>query len=325
MFGIPWAGALALLGVAAAPELATDAACVACHPTVAAEWWSSQHRSAFTEPTFQEAHALEPHAFCRGCHAPQQDPAIDQVTPAAIVGVGCLSCHVADGVILAGEGTAGTSASPHPLRRDPGLGAAACGRCHQFAFPDDGLRERPLLMQATIDEHAASRRSDRSCAACHMPKGADGRRSHAFAASRDPAALRRALRVEADRVDARRIRVTLRAGEVGHAVPTGDLLRRLEVGAALPGRAAQSSRRYLARHFGQRRQASGIVVRDELGDDRVPGDGRPREVLLEVDGAEGEAIDWWVRYQRVSHRRRLDPAGDAIAGMIEVAAGQLPP
>jgi hypothetical protein len=158
-----------------------------------------------------------------------------------------------------------------------------------------------------------------------MPKEPDGRRSHAFAASRDPAALRRALRIDAARVDARRVRVTLRAGEVGHAVPTGDLLRRLEVGAALPGDATSGTRRYLARHFGQRRQASGIVVRDELYDDRVPADGRPREVILEVDGAEDAAIDWWVRYQRVSHRRRLDPAGDAIDGTIEVAAGRLPP
>ncbi len=324
MFGIPWARALVLLGATATPHTTTDAACVACHPRVAAEWWSSQHRSAFTESTFQAAHALEPRAFCRSCHAPEQDPAISKITPKATVGVSCRSCHLRGDEIVTGSSRAPVAA-PHSVRRDPEFGRLACGPCHQFEFPDAGLRETPEQMQSTLDEHALSRHRKRSCVACHMPADAAGRSSHSFALSRDPAALRRSVRVDAQRVDARTIRLTLAAGEVGHAVPTGDLLRRLEIAAAPSARPQATSRRYLARHFAQVRQASGIALLSEIRDDRVPADGRPRVVTLEVDAADDEAILWWVRHQRVAHHRSFDPRNAIVDGETELASGRLSP
>ncbi len=324
MFGIPWAGAIALLGAAAAPQGMSDAACVACHPSVAAEWSGSQHRSAFTESTFQSAHALEPRAFCRACHAPEQDPTVSAISPAAELGVSCRSCHVVEDELVSGLRRSSGQA-PHSVRRDPEFGRLGCARCHQFNFPDSDLRGTPLAMQSTLDEHAASRNPRRPCVDCHMPRGADGRASHGFAVSRDPEALRRSVRVSARRLDARRVEVTLVAGEVGHAVPTGDLLRRLEVGASPLRRPAYATRRYLARHFGQLRQPSGIALLDELRDDRVPADGRPRTITLEVDADPGEALRWWVRYQRVAHNRSLNPQRALLDGEIELASGRLPP
>jgi hypothetical protein len=60
-------------------------------------------------------------------------------------------------------------------------------------------------------------------------------RSHAFVASRDPAFVRQAVRVQAVRDDATTILLTLSPGNVGHAFPTGDLFRRLVVVAEVPG------------------------------------------------------------------------------------------
>lgn len=324
MFGIPWAGAIALLCGVATPQSTTDAACVSCHPTVAAEWSASQHRTAFTESTFQTAHSLEPRAFCRACHAPEQNPSTRELTPASALGVSCRSCHLIDGEIVSGEGTVSADA-PHSVRRDPDFGGLGCARCHQFDFPDSGLRAAPLAMQSTVDEHAASRHRGRSCAECHMPAGAAGRASHSFAVTRDPEALRRSVRVRARRVDEGQVVLTLVAGEVGHAVPTGDLLRRLEVGAAPARRPEMATRRYLARHFGQVRQPTGIALLDEIYDDRVPADGQPREVSLKLEAGRDETIVWWVRYQRVAHHRSLDPERALVDGEIELASGRLLP
>jgi hypothetical protein len=46
-----------------------NAACVSCHPAVAREWQASRHRQAYTNAAFRQALAVEPSAFCRGCHA----------------------------------------------------------------------------------------------------------------------------------------------------------------------------------------------------------------------------------------------------------------
>jgi hypothetical protein len=79
-----------------------NATCVACHPQEAAEWRASRHRAAYSNAAFQEALRIEPTAFCRGCHAPESDPAADPPPPVADLGVGCVTCHVVEpGVVLA--------------------------------------------------------------------------------------------------------------------------------------------------------------------------------------------------------------------------------
>ncbi|PRQ02346.1 Doubled CXXCH motif [Enhygromyxa salina] len=311
----------------AAEALLDNAACVRCHTEQARDWSASSHQTAFVDPAFQVAHAIEPRAYCRACHAPEADPADPGITPAASLGVACVSCHVRDGEILAGPGPARSADSPHAVRRDAGLDQpASCGACHEFDFPDGALRDRPLAMQRTVTEHAGSRFAARSCVSCHMPRLDDGRRSHRFAASRDPAMLRDAVRVAAERRGPSSVRITLRPGRVGHAFPTGDLLRRIEVGAVAVGPAGEGEprRRYLARHFGDRAQRSGIVVRDELFDDRVPARGL-RVVDLELPDAPERDVRWWVDYQRVAHQRSSDPRDAVLDGSLALAGGTLAP
>ncbi|MGH1340344.1 MAG: hypothetical protein ACRBN8_02240 [Nannocystales bacterium] len=315
LLALPIVHVLSWIAGASVPPSAQDATCVRCHAPEAVQWSLSSHRTAFTGSEFQAAFAVEPTAFCRDCHAPSDTPA---------VGVGCLSCHEGpDAAVLAGPSPRSDAPAPHPVLRTPAFATTdACARCHEFAFPDGALRDGVALMQSTVTEHAQSPFGNRSCGDCHMPKVGD-RRDHTFAASRDPDVLRQALRWAVRRVDAGTVEVSLWAGEVGHAFPTGDLFRRLEVSANVVGRPKTLVQRYLARHFGPARQSSGVVLRGEVRDDRVPASGEPRIVRLQVDAGLDDTVEWSVRYQRVAHPRGFDPREALLDGEVELARGQL--
>jgi hypothetical protein len=179
-------------------------------------------------------------------------------------------------------------------------------------------------MQTTITEHAASAAASRSCAACHMPHGAGGRRSHAFAASRDPDLLRRAVDVRASRAGATAARITLTPRDVGHALPTGDLFRRLEISAEAAGPDEMSlggAVRYLARHWElDPRKVGRRLVRD----DRLAGGAVDIELDLGA-AARGREIVWRVAYQRVAHPDGIDTREAEIDGEITLASGRLRP
>lgn len=330
LFGLVVPGATAVgrptqRGPSVDAELLEDAACMRCHPHETAQWRGSPHQSSYAESTFQAAIAREPRAYCRACHAPLSDRGVTVDAEAAALGVACTSCHVRDGSVLASTTGTGTAVAPHPITRSAALdGVDGCAGCHEFPFPDTALRDRPLAMQRTVSEHAASPFAAVSCGGCHMPRGEDGRRSHAFVASRDPQLVRAAVDVEAVRLGPTRVSITLRAADVGHAFPTGDLLRRVEVGAVAVRSDAEgpAARRFLARHFGDRVQSSGARVRIEIADDRVPAGGA-RVVELEVPESDGHRVRWWVEYQRVAHQRSHDEATAAVDGGITVAGGIL--
>lgn len=296
-----------------------NAACEGCHVEVAREWRGSMHQRAYIDADYSESLAREPTAFCRGCHAPEADPALPAPPGLAALGVGCVTCHAPAGAVLAAPVHAEASPAPHPLVRTPGFAeAAACGRCHAFSFPG-----RPgVAMQDTLREHASSRHAAKSCADCHMPRRADGGRDHRFVASRDPALLRRALRVRADR-RATAVHLSLEPGWVGHAVPTGDLFRRLWVEAEVADddwQVLAQDARALGRRF-----ASGGGARVPVADDRVGARGEaPTEVVLELgEAARERPIRWRVQYQRVAFA-----AGDGettkIWDSVTIADGLLP-
>ncbi|MEM9461237.1 MAG: multiheme c-type cytochrome [Myxococcota bacterium] len=297
--------------------------CVECHPMQAQQWVESGHAKAFTAPTVQRAFEQEPRAFCRGCHAPEADPRRTTPAEAAAVGVACVSCHVVDGEILAGtEPSSDAPASPHAVRRDPAFTTArACARCHEFGFTDVHARRRPELMQSTVSEHRRSPYADVSCAQCHMPR-VDGHRDHSFTASRDPELLRRAVRVEAQRPSACTLELSLTPVGVGHAFPTGDLMRRIEVRATTSDQ-TWSSTRYLARHWGGARPL-GTLVRVMVADDRVGPGPEPRIVRFELPANRcDEPVKWSARYQRVQEIPGENEAAAVVVGEITLAAGTL--
>jgi len=305
---------------------AQNADCLGCHAAIAAEWAGSEHRSSFVDDAFTRAHAIEPLPFCRGCHAPTASSKSMPSELAADMGVACTSCHVIDGALHAAPGDGD---GPHALVRTTAFASAdACARCHQFDFPDTALRLAPEPMQLTVTEHASSRFAQVACATCHMPWAGQGEmlhRSHGFAASRDPAVVRSAVVVAGARPRATTIAVALAPGIVGHAFPTGDLLRRVAVYAQPLGAEAKRAKvRYLARHFARVQDRPGIVVRKAVTDDRVGVGEGPRIVELELPGAANEPIAWWVVYERVGHPRGRDERAAYVEGGIAIAGGIVP-
>lgn len=296
--------------------LALQAGCVRCHEDVAAEWSASEHRSAYVDPMFQHALAIEPLPFCRGCHAPEADPSAPAPASLAAIGVACVSCHVVDGVVLAAVGRhaqhpGAPPDDPHagvapPVSRQADFGqSAACARCHEFAFPDRRAGGRSELMQSTLSEAAMSPFAESACASCHMPARGT-RRSHAFASTRSPEALAAALSVRAER-HGQRLSLILETRGVGHAFPTGDLFRRLSLSAEAFGddmNLIARARRHLARHFTSHPSPFGLG-RVLAADDRPGGRDHghaPLRITLDLGpAAERARIHWEVAYERVDH------------------------
>jgi hypothetical protein len=305
--------------------VALNAKCEGCHRDVADEWRSSLHQRAHVEPAYQRSFAIEPLAFCRGCHAPEGDPMSEPSESVGALGVGCVTCHVVgDDVLAAPRADADGLRIPHEVARDVRFASAgACASCHEFAFPGSAGRSDAELMQSTISEHRDSEARGESCASCHMPVGPTGKRSHEFRASRDEALLKRALRVEVERVSATTVRFVLTPVGVGHAFPTGDLFRRLELSAEAFGPdnlVVSGARRYLTRHFEIRRDGGGKRL---VKDDRLR-DG-PTTIELELEpSAAGFPVAWRVGYQRVAHPEGVSHEGAVLEADIELARGEIP-
>jgi Cytochrome c554 and c-prime len=311
--------------------LELNQSCEGCHAEIADEWTTSYHALAETDPAYQRAFAIEPLPFCRSCHAPEADPFGPVPVAAARVGVGCVTCHVVGEHILAAPNLqSARAAAPHAITRTPEFAAvAACANCHEFAFPDQFIRGSTALMQATVQEHAHSSEKNLPCASCHMPAVGEGplqHKSHRFAGGHDEQLVKGALRVSADRTTGTAVTFTLVTEGAGHAFPTGDLFRRLEVSAEVTGSDQQvigSARRYLARHFKTERKMS-THLRSVSSDDRPTG--VPISVTLELGAvAVGAGIDWRVTYQRVEHPRSESEHDSVVEAEIEIASGVLPP
>ncbi|MEM6993212.1 MAG: multiheme c-type cytochrome, partial [Myxococcota bacterium] len=295
------------------------AACVDCHPEAASTWQGSLHHRSFSDSDFASAFAAEPRAVCRSCHAPEADPTLG-VTAGALtdLGVACVTCHVARSPGGNGRRTARPTRGHPPLRSPELATASACASCHQFVFPDDPSR----AMQATIDEHVQSPAADVPCIDCHMPRRPElaGARDHGFAASRDPAMLRSAVEVTAERVAAEGVTIELTPASIGHAFPTGDLYRRVVVTAE-----AFDGARQVAGDFailGRQFDAGHRVEQDtRLG---AGGDYAPRRIELGLPGAAGLSVRWSVSYERLDLPQHSDRAQEPF-GSIELYRGWLPP
>jgi len=312
-----------------ASAVALNTTCITCHADEAKQWRGSHHQQSNVNPAYRKAFAIEPTAFCRGCHAPEADPRVDPPEAVSELGVGCVTCHVTEeGVVLAATSTSEPAVrAPHPLRRSAAFSqTGGCAGCHEFRFPVAFGNEDGQFMQTTVREHLRSPAARQACADCHMPR-VEGRRSHAFAEVRDPAWLRQNLRVTAERADDDTLRVTLVQPAPGHEFPTGDLFRRLEVGCELKderGTVLRREVRHLARHF---QILPGQPGRHLVRDDRVGSD--PRVIEFDLASASplprGAKVSWWVRHQRVATvGHGTDPAEAKIESEVLLHSGELP-
>lgn len=308
-------------GLARGPSMAErNRECVSCHADVAREWRGSPHQRADLNPAYRRALAREPLAMCRSCHAPEADPG--GAAPAALseLGVGCVTCHLRGQAVLAAPRSGGQAErAPHALVRDARFGSpAACAACHEFPFPDAALRAEPELMQSTLSEHQKSRYAKLACASCHMP-ASGGRRHHGFA-RRSERALREALVVRVTRPSPTRLALELESSGVGHAFPTGDLFRRLEISVEAVGddyASVARSVRYLTRHY--RPIGKRGLPRRVVRDDRLA----PRaRVELELPPLAGDfPLAWRVAYQRVEHPAGAGEESAVVESEVTLAEG----
>jgi hypothetical protein len=314
----------------------SNASCEGCHPDIAAEWRRSLHHQAWVDPVFQQAYQVEPLGFCRGCHAPESDPENEPTAAAGKLGIGCTTCHVESGHVV---GVKENPGALHPVFADARLAtSAACGGCHQFDFPEGAHQKFPEPMQDTVREHAHSDAAGAECQSCHMPvvDGSEGRHHrHDFTVLGDPAMVKSAAKVSAERVDGESIAITLAPAQAGHAFPTGDMFRKLELRAVAVdknGKTLASARPVaLARTFRD-------VARDPLSadltfqrvsasDTRVPPPGSaPRRVVIPLPPEAATAtVRWQVVYQRMSSPMAEAFHVNQVLDEIVVAEGSLAP
>ncbi len=299
-----------------------NAQCVQCHPAQADQWQGSLHQRAFVDEDFAHAFARERRPFCRSCHAPEADPAAAPTPALAELGVSCVTCHVPPSAglprdaVLASPRSTPAAPAPHPvLRRSTFASADACAGCHEFT----ASRSPDLQMQSTVTEHRASAFADRSCQSCHMPPTSTGGRAHGFPASRDPRMLRAAIQATAER-EGDRVMVSLELGAVGHALPTGDMFRRLVVELCEPDDPMfPLARRILGRRFGGR----SAPARRQIADDRLGMPGAPSTIVLTAPDHAHETLLWRVVYERAD----VTSPGDEpeLFDRIVVAHGRVPP
>lgn len=303
--------------------------CARCHAEIASEWQSSRHRLSYDNPEFLRSvdrEKPEARAFCNGCHAPEMRGNTVS-TQARAEGVGCVTCHVPDGSILAAARADSPSPerAPHAVARNAAFASpAACANCHEFRFFDarhGATDERVQFMQRTLTEHHDGSFEATACSGCHMPKVGNGEarhRAHFFPGGHAPAFVRSALSVRAERRTPTSVTLTLTPQNVTHAVPTGDLFRRLALSARAMTKDGEEllAERFLARHHERRDRGQRLEVKDDRPH-LVP-----RVVTLELGpGAAERPIEYSVVYQRVDHLVGDDERNAVIAGEILIDTG----
>ncbi|MFQ5508260.1 MAG: hypothetical protein ACE5FN_02865 [Leptospirillia bacterium] len=232
-------------------------ACGACHQAIYAEWKTSIHARAYTDPYFQAYWKKDKRIWiCLNCHTPLQNQQPEKVTElkggkvnrpvkepnpafdAALreEGITCAACHVRDGVIY---GPYKDANAPHPTAYDPKYRSTEiCYWCHQvpsgpFQFYNGG----PCATFFEFEDGPYAKKGY-ICQTCHMPEdlrpaaiGGPVRdtRRHLWQGGHFPAMLKRALQVELTTKsptwqpgDAITFNLRLTNGGAGHKIPTGD-------------------------------------------------------------------------------------------------------
>jgi hypothetical protein len=273
--GIPAGGGPIDVGSIPAGIDAVDAAsCGACHRRHYREWERSAHHTSYTNPIFQDEFGSRRSPFCARCHAPRPDRES---------GIDCAACHVRDGAVLS---TTVSGRAPHASRETPELaGTLACARCHQFEF--EGQTDE--LLQRTVDEWMASAHRGTNCQGCHMRAGG-AHHAHDFPGGLDTRLLRDAITVVARATHEggrTRVHFELSANGAGHAVPTGDIFRRVELRAWPEGEedmveSVLLGRRFRVDHGWHEREDRRIPASGSLPIDLTFG-GNARRVVYTID------------------------------------------
>jgi hypothetical protein len=309
----------------AADELLDARGCAGCHAAITEEWAASRHALAWTNGIFQGEYAGRPLAWCVNCHAPLTTQQAGRFRDR---GVDCATCHVRGGALVSARKRPG---SPHATVADPSFGSPAfCADCHEFTFPvltDAGAVTRMTAhpMQSTVASFRAGpyATGDGGCFACH-----GSRTNHAFLGGHDPGMREAALDIAwCRRGDT--LEVAVRNAAAGHAVPTGDIHRHLNLKVWRSSAPEALFEAFYGRRFDPADDGGKRMVWDST---IAPEATRRHAIALaSLGGDDGEPINLELEYvflERDLPRRGQPPAGEPFTASIarrRAAPGELAP
>jgi nitrate/TMAO reductase-like tetraheme cytochrome c subunit len=248
------------------PTYQSATICAQCHPEIHRTWLSSQHATAFTDPSFQLPYdrirrsAPGKTLECERCHNPMRflmAPGDPRAAIFAQEGVTCDFCHSVESVSAAGpfpRYRASPGVKYGPRGGKPGksvhstkfsglhITSEFCAGCHEFknAFG--------VAILSTYSEWAESfyRGEGVHCQFCHLPQLFDARfidpgrkkgpMDHAMMGGHSRERLAKAIPVRATLKVSRgeaRITVQLKNELVGHKTPSGIPTHRLRLASTL--------------------------------------------------------------------------------------------
>jgi len=306
--------------------------CGTCHQAIYAEWRTTMHAAAYTDPFFQAYWRKDEYEWsCLTCHTPLEnqlkqriiqfeggdfsqpqftvnnrfDPELQQE------GITCAACHLRDGVIY-GPYPADQLNAPHPVAFDDRfLSERLCLDCHEvpakpFSFLQSGIcgtggewADGPYIKKGY------------RCQTCHMPEvtrplmaGQTNRKNgqHLWRGGHSPEQVAKALTITAKR-QSKTIKVNITNSGAGHNFPTGDPDREVFITARLmnsKGTVLQTKELHI------RRIIIWKPIMIELSDNRI----KPletRTLLFEIPGWLSEqplTIEVEGVYQILSERAR---------------------
>jgi len=329
--GLPHAGPNSARSANA--RLEQDASCAKCHSEIAKEWEQSWHHKAFVDAEFQAGLTREPtnvHSICIGCHAPESAGSEKSLAQGKRVGITCVTCHLPPSPeqVTVPSAKAAPSGGYHAgMRLVSVRDVSGCAGCHEFKFITPRPSYAPEFaqwMQRTVREHYDGRDGEENCVSCHMRQGGTPtpHHDHRMLGGHEDGLVRRAIEVTVTRPHSNLVRVELSPKHVSHAVPTGDLFRRLAIYVQPRGYSPLQGPlvRYLGRHHVRIEHGQRLEVRDD----------RPFKATSTVDldlevQLLDEAVDYRVVYERVSYLRGDDERNAVVGSEVVLAEGSLPP
>ncbi len=318
--------------------------CGECHVDIYAMWLQSFHSKAMADATFlgafQDPRVKDnerARAHCVQCHAPtlHYDTNLDPSSGLVKEGVTCDFCHSVQNMALDNQakpfvvkqgrlkrGPLTDSQSPVHETRQAEIfeNGELCGGCHEMR----NLLNTPVITTySEWREGYYGKKGTAACPDCHMPlspgttvtsglvKTKRMINLHSFPGGHSRVQLHDALELslleETRQYGKMKVKIGLTNSGVGHAIPTGNPLRKIEVefrAEGALGKVLHESKVELAKHFGDK---SGKPVTTDLGilldatrvlaDDRVA-PGETRELAFEFSAPDEkilvEATAWYV-------------------------------
>jgi len=237
-------------------------ACGTCHQEIYAEWRTTMHAGAYTDPFFQAYWRKDEYEWsCLTCHTPLENQLEQRIVQfkdndfrqpqfadnnrfdaeLQQEGITCAACHVRDGVIY-GPYPAEQLNAPHPVAYDERfLSEALCLDCHEVPAKPFSFLRSGICGTGGEWENGPYIKKGYRCQTCHMPEvtrplvaGQKSRKNgrHLWRGGNSPEQVAKALTITAKRQEGT-VRVDITNSGAGHNFPTGDPDREVFITAKL--------------------------------------------------------------------------------------------